>query len=177
MNAIVEIILEILKYTLPALIVFLTVYFILKSFFEKQRQLKALELQKVNRKETITIRLQAYERLMLFLERIEIPAMLMRIRQSGMKGPDLRDALLVTIQKEYEHNLSQQLYVSEKLWQIIKFTRSELSGRISEIAAGSGELSSGEELADKLLSFNSEWKENPLPKARQAVRTEAGLLL
>jgi hypothetical protein len=177
MNPVLQVILEILRYTIPALIVFLTVYFILKQFFQRQQQMKALDLQKINRKETVSIRLQAYERLTLFLERIEIPAMLMRIRQGGMNAPELRDTLLVTIQKEYEHNLSQQLYVSEKLWEIIRLTRSELAGRISEIAASTGELSDASELADKLISFNSEWKENPLPKARQAVRTEAGLLL
>ena len=113
-------ILEIIKVTVPALIVFLTVRSLMQEHQKKEVQLKALDLQKANQSTVLPMKLQAYERLSLFCERIAVPTLLFRLRQDGMSANHLRLQMLLTIQQEYEHNITQQVYVSPQLWEIIK---------------------------------------------------------
>ena len=173
----VSFLLEILKITIPAVAVLLTAWIVLKTYLDKRLQMMALEQRGENKKETISIRLNAYERLILFLERIDILQMLMRTPAGQMTAQEYRGALLVTIQREYEHNISQQLYVSNQLWQIINIARMEISNRISEIPTTEQNISSGRDFADALVGAMEKWENNPLPKAKEAVRTEAGILL
>jgi hypothetical protein len=117
------VILEILKYTIPSLILFLTVYYILHSYFydqDKKRQYKGMLK---NKELIIPVRLQAYERIILFLERISPDSLIMRISQPGMTSQQLQTDLLATIRAEFEHNLSQQLYVSTDAWNYVKNAR------------------------------------------------------
>ncbi|MBK8558234.1 MAG: hypothetical protein IPL65_22000 [Lewinellaceae bacterium] len=72
---------------------------------------------------TLPVRLQAYERITLLCERVEITNALLRIRMTGMSMSDLRGALMLAISQEFDHNTSQQLYVSETLWQIISWPK------------------------------------------------------
>ncbi|MEM9024309.1 MAG: hypothetical protein AAGB22_11235, partial [Bacteroidota bacterium] len=67
---ILELVLEILKFIIPAVVVFLTAFYILKQFFENEHRRRVAEAQHSNNKTTLPIRLQAYERCALFLERV-----------------------------------------------------------------------------------------------------------
>ena len=110
---------EILKYTIPALIVFATSYFLLKQYLGSEYELKALELKSKYSKDAIPLKLQAYERLLLFCERISIPNLLLRLKTKNMNANDLKNVMVISVQKEFEHNMAQQLYASQKLWDII----------------------------------------------------------
>src|SRR5690606_3917144 len=108
-----SVILEIIKITIPALIVFATVHTLLKQYLEKQYQLRKLDLKQDQTKTTTRLRLQAYERLSLFCERISIPSLILRLRSEKMNAMELRLAMMIAIQKEFEHNITQQVYVSD----------------------------------------------------------------
>ena len=123
MSTFINVLLEIVKITVPALIVFLTVHHILKTYLDKQYQLKLLEHKQANRNTTIPMRLQAYERLSLFCERISIPSLLLRLRQKDQTTAELRLQLLLTIQHEFEYNITKHECVIEQLWQILKIAR------------------------------------------------------
>lgn len=117
------VILEILKYTIPSLVLFLTVYYILHSYFydqDKKRQYKAILK---NKELILPVRLQAYERIIMFLERISPDSLIMRISEPGMTSQQLQTAMLTTIRAEFEHNLSQQLYLSPDAWTYVKNAR------------------------------------------------------
>ena len=116
-------ILEILKYTIPALIVFLTAYFILRESLKKEKERGKFEIVLQNQKIALPIRLQAYERLTLFLERITPDSLIIRTNQPGMTSAQLHHHMLKTIRAEYEHNLSQQIYVSQEAWELVKNAR------------------------------------------------------
>ena len=116
-------ILEILKYTIPALIVFFTAFFILKEMIKKDRERGKYELVVQNQKIALPIRLQAYERLTLFLERITPDSLIIRVNIPGMTSAQLHQDMLKTIRAEYEHNLSQQIYISQKAWELAKNAR------------------------------------------------------
>jgi len=118
---------SILNEIIPPLLVFLTAYFLIRSFLKndaKRRETEAdlrhkeklIELKIESQKEIANVRLQAYERLMLFLERNRIPSLFLRLRKSNMNALALQSAMVRSIREEFEHNQSQQLYVSTEAW-------------------------------------------------------------
>ncbi len=125
---------EILKYTLPALIVFFTAYLLIRKFLENDQKLKKVDLMYKNEQYLLPIRLQAYERLVLFLERISPESLIMRVNRQGMTSQQLHSELIATIRSEFEHNLSQQIYVSGESWEVIRNARSNLIRIINEAA-------------------------------------------
>jgi hypothetical protein len=112
--------LEILKYILPSLIVFGTAYLIIRSFIDNDQKKRKLEIRLANQKTITPIKLQAYERLTLLLERISPESMIVRIQDPKMTAGFLHKALLKVIRTEFEHNLSQQIYVSGNAWSVVK---------------------------------------------------------
>jgi hypothetical protein len=171
-----SVILEIIKITIPALIVFLTVYYLMKGFFQNQRALKQMEIRQAGQKQTIPLKLQAYERLALFCERIAIPNLLLRLREEGMSARNLRISMLLNIQQEFEYNLTQQVYVSEQLWEIIKLARDETVNIINEVQQEMPADADAKQFAGTLLQL-LENKSTGLDKAQVAIKKEASLLL
>jgi Na+/H+ antiporter NhaC len=104
--------LEILKITIPSLIVFLTAYFVLKAVLKKEHESRKIEVVLQNKKIITPLRLQAYERIVLFLERISPNSIIIRLQTPNMTIGQLHKEMLTTIRTEFEHNLSQQLYLS-----------------------------------------------------------------
>jgi hypothetical protein len=118
--------LEILKYTLPSLIVFLTVYYFLKKYFENEAKKRMHQTLLKNHDVITPLRLQAYERIILYLERISPESLILRVNKPGYTCQQLQTDLLNTIRIEWEHNLSQQLYVTQKSWEVVKNAKSNI---------------------------------------------------
>ena len=172
-----SVLLEIIKITVPALIVFVTVYFVFKQYLDKQYQLKALEFRQSQQKSTLPMRLQAYERLSLFCERISISNLVLRLKTEGTPVKLLRVALLTAIQQEYEHNITQQVYVSENLWEIIKIARDEVVTLIHAVAEKMDPDEDAEKYASLLVQLDGQQDFSAIHTALQAIKKEAGLLL
>ncbi len=113
------VLLEILKYTIPAIIVLISSYLIVKKFLVTHIQQKQLAIFKESQDITLRLRLQAYERLTLFIERIKPRQLIPRIYTPDMTVQDLQQAIVFTINSEFEHNLSQQIYVSTNVWKTV----------------------------------------------------------
>jgi hypothetical protein len=177
MSTWLNILLEILKLTLPALVVFLTVYYVLKQYLDNQYRLKVLELKKDQQSHTLPLKLQAYERLSLFCERISFDSLVMRLRTGKMTVDQLRYAMLISVQKEYEHNLSQQVYVSEQLWEIIRIAKDEMLGIINSVGTDLDGNESAEYLSNRLLDLAEEKGQLAIHKALQAIKKEATIWL
>ncbi len=103
---------DILKITIPALIVFLTAWVLLRNMIRNDQDKRRQELILQNSRTVTPIKLQAYERIVLFLERISLESLLVRVSTTDMTASQLHTALLNTIRSEFEHNLSQQIYMS-----------------------------------------------------------------
>jgi hypothetical protein len=130
-----EDILEILKYTLPSLIVFLTVYYILRKYFENEARKRMHQTILKNHDVITPLRLQAYERIILYLERISPESLIIRVNKPGYTCKQLQAELLNTIRIEWEHNLSQQLYITQKSWEVVKNAKANIIQQIN-VAAG-----------------------------------------
>jgi len=169
--------LEILKFTIPALIVFFTAYFLLKTLLDERQRIDRMMLQQDAQKITLPLRLQAYERLTLLCDRASIHNTLLRIRTPGMRVGDLTGALLLAISQEFEHNTSQQLFVSETLWRIIAIAKDQTLTLVTTAAEGLDPHADAEELVSKIFALLEEQDgPTPLHRAIIAIRMEAGRL-
>ncbi|MDR1725736.1 MAG: hypothetical protein LBR28_05030 [Bacteroidales bacterium] len=117
-------------------------YYFLKltrKFINNENRITLLELKKAKQTEIskviIPVKLQAYERLMMFLERIKPENLVMRLYQYGMETPLLKDVMLKNIRDEFEYNLSQQLYVSEQSWILVIKAKEETIALINSVAS------------------------------------------
>jgi hypothetical protein len=112
--------LELIKYILPALIVFFTAYLTIRQLIRNDQKRRDYEIMVQNKNVTTPIQLQAYERLTLFLERISPDTIVMRLNKENLTAKQLQNELLKTIRAEFDHNLSQQVYISSKAWEMVK---------------------------------------------------------
>jgi len=112
-------IIELAAYTLPAIITGGTAFLLFQKFFNNEDSKRRFELLKQNQKQSLPIRLQAYERIVLFLERINPVQLLLRVPSNGLDPQNYATLLVHTIQTEYEHNITQQVYISNEAWEIV----------------------------------------------------------
>jgi len=125
---------EILKFTLPALITFITAFVMIRLMLKKDENHQKLEMVIRNQKMITPIRLQAYERLILLLERIGPNHLIMRVQHPDMSVQELQRELLANIRSEFEHNLSQQVYISAATWEIIRNSKEQTIKLINSCA-------------------------------------------
>lgn len=171
------VILEILKYTIPSLVAFIAVYYILRQYLSAQYQLQSLEVRSKYSKDAIPLKVQAYERLLLFCERISITNLLLRLKTNSMNATELKNAMVISIQKEYEHNMAQQLYASNKLWEIITLAKNDMIALVSNAYQGLDHNSTADELSNKLLQQLSTMPKSPLDLAIAGIKEEAKIIL
>ena len=168
----IESLIEILKYSVPALIVFATVYYLFRNFLLQQYQLEALKQRQNMNKDIIPLKLQAYERLIMVCERISVDNLAYRLSNTDMGVKELKNAMLIAIQQEYEHNITQQVYVSENLRKILKLAKDQMQDVISRT-----EGNTPAEFITNIYKNISETKADPISYARKAIKNEAELLM
>lgn len=173
MSEALKVLLEIVKVTVPALIVFATVYYLFKNYLEHDSQRRRMEMSKDNKGLSFPLRMQAYERLALFCERISLGNLILRVRNEQMSSADLKVALMVAIQQEYEHNISQQVYVSENLWKIIAFAKNDTINVINLVSKTVSPDASSLDMSHAIFRYLDEVKQTSLDTARSAISQEA----
>ncbi len=169
-------VLEIIKITLPSLVVFGTVYVLMKHFFEEQQKIRFFKNQEKRQQAALPVQLTAYERLSLFCERISIPTMILRIKQPDMQARVLQIGLMMAVQQEYEHNITQQVYVSDNLWKIIQFAKEDILNTINIVAENVDPNASAEAYTNALFTYLEQQEIHPTEKALIAIKKEASVL-
>lgn len=174
--------LDILQAILPGILVFLTAWLLLDKYLgnlpinqnpsKNTSTTENLDVEKL--KILLPLKLKAFERLIIFLERINPPSLIMRQNQMGMSALQLQIELLKTIREEYEHNQSLQIYVSKETWAAISHAKDEVAGLVK---LSSGKLnnleSSSRELSKIILEIDGQVNDNPVRKAIRALNEEA----
>ena len=113
-------ILELIFSIAPAVVVGAVAYYFFQQHIENENKRRHFLLKKDLQKEAFPLRLQAYERMALFLERIAPSNLLTRVNPTSPNKDDYESLLIATIEQEFEHNLSQQIYVSDQCWSIVQ---------------------------------------------------------
>ncbi|MCX8019608.1 MAG: hypothetical protein N2747_03825 [Chitinophagaceae bacterium] len=102
---------------------------------------------------TTQFRLQAYERLTLFCERTALPNLIRRINQPELSATEMKILLMESINREFEYNCSQQMYVSREVWDIIRNMKEQNLMIIRQVSASLSPQATGSELNKKILEF------------------------
>ncbi len=110
---------ELLCYTLPAIITGIVAYYFFNLHTKNEEGRRRYLLNKDTQKDALPLRLQAFERMTLFLERINPGKLLIRISPNSEDKNDYENLLISNIEQEFEHNLTQQIYMSDECWTII----------------------------------------------------------
>lgn len=172
-----DILADILKITIPALIVFLTAWVLLKNLIKNDQDKRRQELTLQNSRTITPIKLQAYERIILFLERISLESLLVRVSLPDMTAVQLHSAMLNAIRSEFEHNLSQQIYMSPQAWEVVKNARSNMIKIINSEVEKLPPDSSGMSLSRRLLEKIMELEKEPTRAAIDYVKNEIARMI
>ena len=151
MNALVEI----LKILIPAGAVFAAAYFLVKRFLDNDQKRREHELKKSAQGIITPLKIQAYERIVIFLERINPNSLVVRVNRNNMSARQLHQELVASIKSEYEHNLSQQIYLSAGAWELVKTSKEEMIQLINISSSKVAPDANSSELAMMILNICS----------------------
>jgi hypothetical protein len=168
---------DILKITIPALLVLITAWILLRYLIKNDQDKRKQELVLQNSRTVTPIKLQAYERIVLFLERTSLESMLVRISSPGMSAAQLHSALLTTIRSEFEHNLSQQIYMSPQAWEVVRNARSNMIRIINGEFEKLPPTANGMEFSKILLETIMEMQKEPTRAAIDYIKGEIGRMI
>ena len=179
---------DVLMYFVPAIIVMLGMFTVMKKFIDNQHstlkrflerdiQMKVVEDKNTKQRESVPLKLQAFERLILFLERISPNSLLVRVHRGGMAASQLQQELVSTIRAEFEHNLSQQIYVSEQAWEEVKDAKEEMIRIINNAFSHVGANSSGIQMSSQIFEQVLKMENVPTQKAIDFIKSEAKKIL
>ena len=161
---------QILLAILPALIVGGVAFYFFSSFHKNEEAQRRFLLHKENQKTALPLKLQAYERMTLFLERISPGKLLFRIKPSSEDKEAYERALIHTIEQEFEHNLAQQIYLSSESWNYIKTAKNATIGLIRKTNQQE-EVTSADKMRELILKKLME-KQSPTEVAIAYLKTE-----
>ena len=164
---------ELIKFVLPSVVMLIAITYIVGGYFRDSEKRQKMEIIRANQNTTTPLRLQAYERLTLLLERISPEALLLRSPNYPAKTNDaLQSELINNIRIEFEHNLSQQLYVSQEAWNSVKNAKNYTIMLINNAAKELNGDAPAAQLSRKLLDMSQELEKPITDMALNEIKRE-----
>lgn len=160
------------KILIPASVVLYAAYLVVRSFIQKDIDLKKLEIRGRSIETILPNRLHAYERMVLFLERMSPQNLLVRLNTGGIPAKEFQQLLLAEVRNEYNHNVSQQVYISEDVWDLIKNAKEDLIVTINDSANDLSEEASSLDLSKKIFEKTINKTVDPLAHALSELKRE-----
>jgi len=190
---------DIIQITLPALLLCVTTLFLVNNFLKNQREAmhsfllkeaefrkiegerRKMELQKANKETTLPLRLHAYERLSLYCNRLDIIDILQRFDPDELSAKAYSAQLQIALEEEFSHNVTQQMYMSEELWQIILLAKKEAKMILQSVqqqldAVAEGKQLPAQKYVEVLLVYLEETPQEGHLHALSAIKKEVALL-
>lgn len=163
---------EFIKILVPASVVLYAAYLLVRSFIQKEIEMKKLEVRSRSIETVLPNRMQAYERMALFLERISPQNLLVRLTAPGLPAREFHQLLLSEIRNEYNHNVSQQVYMSEDVWSLIKNAKEDLIVSINDSASEMTMESTSLDLSKKIFEKSVNKSIDPIAHALSELKKE-----
>ncbi|MCK0124553.1 hypothetical protein MWU76_09080 [Gelidibacter sp. F2691] len=160
-----------LLYAIPALITGLVAYYFFKEHTKNEDGRRRFLLQKEMQVNAMPLRLQAYERMAIFLERITPTKLIVRVVPTSSNKDSYENLLIANIEQEFEHNLAQQIYISDDCWSIISAAKNATIQLIRK-ASLSEKIDSADKLREVILNEMME-KRAPSDTALSYIKQEA----
>ncbi|MBT3365185.1 MAG: hypothetical protein HOE88_06655 [Flavobacteriales bacterium] len=171
-----ELFFEIISTVFPSIIILIIVYLMMSGFMDNEDKRRRAELRRERSKQSLPVRLQAHERLALFLERISPNSLMVRVNAEQLSNAAYLNMMKDQIRTEFEHNLSQQIYVAEPVWETVVIAKSAMVSLLNTTSAELGAEASGAELAEAVLLASMAMEKFPtkvaLVKLRASIAAE-----
>ncbi|KIA86795.1 hypothetical protein [Flavobacterium sp. AED] len=167
-------IIELLSYTLPAVVTGVVAYYFFDLHTKNEEGRRRYLLHKEAQKNALPLRLQAFERMTLYMERINPTKLLIRIAPLSQDKNEYENLIIAQIEQEFEHNLTQQIYMSDECWTIIVTAKNTTIQMIRK-ANMSDRVDSADKLREVLLNDLME-KQSPSNAALAYIKNEVGQL-
>ncbi len=162
---------QLIAYTLPAVVTGAVALYFFKLHVDNEKKARIYQLRKEKQSVALPTRLQAYERMVLFLERITPNSLAARISPSGNDKPAYFKKLLTAVEKEYEHNLAQQVYMTSECWDVITTAKNDTLNFIRNILL-EGEVTDAKVMQSTIIQRTGEKDLPPTRKALDFVKQE-----
>jgi hypothetical protein len=167
-----DVLIEFGKILIPASVVLYAAYLMVRSFTQKEIELKRLEVRGRSIETILPNRLSAYERMTLFLERMSPQNLLVRLNSPSLPAREFHHLLLNEIRTEYNHNVAQQVYISEEVWEMIKNAKEDLIVVINDSASDLDNKATGLDLAKKIFEKTMQKTSDPISHALTELKRE-----
>lgn len=165
--------LDIFKYTLAGCVVVgVANWMFWMKYNNYAFRLKQLEASHAAKKEVLPLRLQAYERLVLLIERINPANAAVRLHRSDLGAKEFEHVLIDEIRAEYQHNITQQLYVSDVAWSVTERVKDNTVALIRSAGSGLPPDATSKELSTVLLAHIAALDENPYDMALKTIKSQ-----
>ncbi|MGK7392010.1 MAG: hypothetical protein ACNS60_16785 [Candidatus Cyclobacteriaceae bacterium M2_1C_046] len=167
-----EAVIEFGKLIIPAALVLYAMYLTVRVFINKELDKARMEVRGRSIETILPNRIHAYERICLFLERISPNNLLVRLSTGKYSAQELQQILLNEIREEYNHNVSQQIYMSEEVWELVKNAKEELIITINEAARSLPPEANGTALSKQVFELIVNKRVDPIAHALKEVKDE-----
>lgn len=167
---------EFLFLLIPVLILTAAVWVFVRYYIKTEKEKLIVKIGLKNKEIITPVRLQAYERLVLLLERMESSQVILRNVALGQTAAQLQQSLINNIKAEFDHNLSQQLYISSEAWMMIKKAHETIITSINEAASQINAEASASDLAQLIFQNEASIEQPEIQKAMEYLKNEARML-
>jgi hypothetical protein len=162
----------ILLISLPSFFVIATAWILLRKLLQNFDNQRKMELRKSSLQQITPIRLRAYERLILLLERTKPETLILNIYKAGMTCLELHTALQNAVRQEFAHNVSQQIYISSELWESVGNTKESILNLINLCASKCPPDANGAVLAEGIIKIFDSEQQNPTEFTTEMLKSE-----
>lgn len=163
---------DILKYTIAGIGTVWVAFYLVKPYLDRDEKIQLLEFKKAVSNQTLPLKLQAYERLVLFIERVNPANMLIRLNGPAYNAHELYSLIVEDIRNEYQHNITQQVYVSARAWSVIKRVKEDTLGIVNNAIKNVPDTAGGLELSKAILNSLSQLEDNPYEIGTSLLRSD-----
>jgi hypothetical protein len=163
---------DILKYTISGLVILAAAFYVIKPYLDRTEQIQLLEYRKSISQQTLPLRLQGYERVILFIERVNPASMLIRLNGGSYTARELHSIAVSEIRDEYQHNITQQVYVTSRAWGVVRRVKDDTISIMTNAVKELPENASGLDLSRMVLNHLATMEENPYDIATGLIRKD-----
>jgi hypothetical protein len=163
---------DILKFTMAGIATVYVAFYLIKPYLDKSESIHLIELKKTISSQTLPLRLQAYERVVLFIERVNPASMLVRLHATGLSAAELHSIVANEIRNEFQHNITQQVYVSSSTWAVVTRVKDDTLSVVTNAVKALPDTATGLDLSKTVLAHLSHLQDNPYDIALKIVRED-----
>jgi hypothetical protein len=169
---VINLLLDILKYTVAGIGIIWIAFYLIKPYLDRTEKIQVLELKKAASSQLLPLRLQAYERVVLFIERINPANLFVRLNAPAYTAAELQTLIVNELREEYQHNITQQIYISSRAWGMVRRIKDDTANLINNAARALPAEATGLDLAKLILNQLGQMEDNPYEAAAGVIKRD-----